>query len=366
MSRKSVIDMLGNEIPAEKKCVIVSQTAGRSSVLNNPLTRSPVFAPVIVGEKAKAPIVTRDEIETIGAEAGQKLQTITTNMLKLQRASSSDEMGDRLQKLVIEAKGLSPDKTKRSFVSTLLRKVLRAKEDLFAEFDTVNGRIQVLSKQIGEDIRNQQQSLKDIDKLIEANEEFAKAQNRDYEVYCVHLKALQENFALIPDDDVSKADAQDIIDTLEIKLGDVKAIRLMSVQMAPKLVNMRKNAMALCRTANNILTNVIPAYTLVFSAYLESMKQKKAAQLQNNVIDEFNTAIQEGNRLSNQNDADITRLANRQLISKETLEEGHNLLVQSLEDLDTIRKQAREDRAVYVEDLNVLENKLVEVYHQRR
>src|SRR5699024_11225627 len=68
----------------------------------------------------------------------------------------------------------------------------------------------------------------------------------------------------------------------------LKALRLLCVQMGPRVQSMQKVSASLMRSARNIVNNVIPAYSANFSMYIESLRQKKAADTQNNVLNEFN------------------------------------------------------------------------------
>lgn len=332
------------------------------SALDNPLLKSPVFAPEVIGEVKKLPTMTTEQIETTGAVAGQAVKNITMQVLRHQRANNDDAMTERLGMLIRQAKELDPSSIKTSKgISKWIKKVMGAKESLFEQFDTASGRVDILSKELQTDVKKEKDSLVFSENLRGQLNEYGKALSRDIELLQKNYEAECENFDQIPEEDLEhKQAARDLMDLLEIRIGDLSALRLQLPGLIANCVRMEKASKQLIRAANNILNDVIPVYTANFVIYLGSVRQAKTAQVLNNVLDEFNEALLLGGQMSAESQKEAARLSGRQLISLETMQENQRNVLTLLEELNTINEEARAARVEYIEGVNQLENEVVD------
>lgn len=307
------------------------------------------------------PAMSRKEIEETGAEAGLTLRALNGEVLKHQRATQGDEMSQRLTSLIKQAKQLDPTSIKESRgLSKIFKKILGLKEDLFGEFDNVNNRIDELVKTLNTDLRKEEDSLVYLEKLKDAIGQYAFTLDRDIQVLTAAYDQEHIVFTALAEDDVeSRQMSRDTLDLLEIRIADLKALRLLCVQMGPRVVGMQKTSASLMRSARNIINNVIPAYSANFSMYIESLRQKKAAETQNNVLDEFNMAIKMGSDLATQNQIDAAALANRQVLDLDTLRHDQENLIRMLEETNRINTEARAARVDYINEVQSLEDNMV-------
>lgn len=334
----------------------------RSVFAPNVLDASPVFAPAVVKPVPALPAMTRKEIDGVGAEAGLTLRTLNSEVLKHQRGNQGGEMNERLTALIKQAKQLDPNSIKQSKgVGKFIKKIMGLKEDLFAEYDNVNNRIDVLVKELEGDVRKEEDSLVYLEKLKMAIAQYALSLNRDVELLTDTYAKEEQRFNSLPEDEVEeRSTIRDTLDILEIRIADLKALRLLCVQMGPRVNSMIKVSEMLMRSARNIVNNVIPAYSANFSMYIESLRQAEAGKTQANVLDEFNTAIQMGSDLAAQNIITATELSNRQILDIDTLRKDQENLVRMLEETNRINTEARAARIDYINEVQSLEDGMVQ------
>lgn len=343
---------------------VIAATTDQSKSVFSPSTfdASPVYVPAAPKKVEALPAMSRKEIEEVGAEAGLTLRNLNSEVLKHQRGNQGGEMNDRLTALIKQAKQLDPNSIKESKgVTKIFKKLLGMKEDLFAEYDNVNSRIDVLVKQLQGDVRKEKDSLVYLEKLKMAIGQYALSLNRDIELLADTYAKEEERFALTSEDDVeNRQKIRDTLDILEIRIADLKALRLLCVQMGPRVDSMVKVSETLMRSASNIVNNVIPAYSANFSMYIESLRQKQAGETLNGVMDEFNTAIQMGSDLAATNMVEAAKLSNRQVLDIETLRKDQENLVKMLEETNRINTEARAARVEYINEVQSLEDGMIE------
>lgn len=351
----------GGQKKPEMSVFAATTDASKSIFAPSVLDASPVYAPAAPQEVPVLPSMTRQEIEEIGAEAGTTLRSLNAEVLKHQRSNQGDQMSERLTALIKQAKQLDPNSIKQSKgITKLIKKVMGMKEDLFGEFDNVNNRIEELVKNLQMDIRKEEDSLVYLEKLHQAIGQYAASLNRDMQLLTATYEKEEQALAALPEDAVEQRQViRDTLDLLEIRIADLKALRLLCVQMGPRVQGMQKVSASLMRSARNIVNNVIPAYSANFSMYIESLRQMKAAETQNNVLDEFNLAIKLGSDLATQNQIEAAALANRQVLDIETLRHDQENLVKMLEETNRINTEARAARVDYINEVKSLEDGMV-------
>ena len=334
----------------------------RSILAPSVLDASPVFAPAVVKPVPALPAMSRKEIEEVGAEAGLTLRTLNGEVLKHQRGNQGGEMNDRLTALIKQAKQLDPNSISKSKgIGKFVKRIMGMKEDLFGEYDNISSRIDVLVKQLQDDLRKEEDSMVYLDKLKDAIGKYAMSLNRDIELLTETYVKEEQNFALVPEDQVEeRQEIRDTMDILEIRIADLKALRLLCVQMGPRVQSMQKVSQSLIRASRNIVNNVIPAYSAAFSMYIGSLRQKEAGETLNGVLDEFNTAIQLGSDLAADNMISATQLSNRQVLTIDTLRKDQENMVRMLEETNRINTEARAARVDYINEIQSLEDGVIQ------
>lgn len=311
-----------------------------------------------------------DKISSLGNAGGATISAITTRLLANQRANDTEGLSSKLNELISQAKQLAPENAKQGGVTGFFKKLVGAKENFFAQFDSVNNRITVLCTELGSERKTQENRKKDVEDLISANKNYGQVMNDDFQVGQVYLEEIGNEIDRLANPQTTD-EAQVLSEVkaryqlLEKKLADLQGLRLMSVQMNDKLIDMKSNALSLISTFDDIIGKVVPAYTMVFSQYIISMDQERAGKLQNDTMDAFNEALQKGSNLALKNKEDAARLRNRQLVSVETLKLDHENMLKGLESVKKIDEEEHTKRIAYIQDIRAMEQKLIEVHQAK-
>lgn len=317
-----------------------------------------------------ANLISEEKISALGNAAGSTITDITSKLLENQRANDTEGLSSKLNSLIAEAKQLDPESTKQNGITGFFKKIVGVKENFFAQFDTVNGRIQVLCTELGNERQHQVLRKGDVENLIKANKEYGQSMHNDFEAGQVYLAEIGQEVDRLANPSTTDeaqllSEVKARYDMLEKKLADLQGLRLMSVQMNDKLVDMKTNALSLISTFDDIIGKVVPAYTMVFSQYLISIDQERAGKLQNATVDAFNEALQKGSDLNMKNKEEAALLRNRQLVSIETLKHDHENMLKGIESVKRIDEQERTKRISYVQDIRAMEQKLIEVHQSK-
>ena len=114
-----------------------------------------------------------NDVSSLGQNTAGAIDNVSRRLLEAQRAGDTGGMGQKLNALIVEAKGLSPDSLKKKgAVGKILGFRSGAKEHLMAQYDTVQGRITTLVAQIDTEIGVQRNRVKDLDDLYHANYDY--------------------------------------------------------------------------------------------------------------------------------------------------------------------------------------------------
>ena len=336
----------------------LKSSENKSPLVTDPLKKSPINAPV-VAEKPPTPSTDVDiqQVLDIGKGTGAQLVSFNKKVLEQQRFSSSGEMGEKLNALLKEAKGLDVKGGKG--LKGLFGRILGWKEDLFAQFDTVEGRVNALKSELERDLRKNADSIFTLKSLREQIGTWVLSLERDITLLGNSYATLEEQYQALNQDSEAAIELRNTLDLIETKIGDIKANRLTGYGMGKRILGMEATANKLMSSGERVIESLIPIYMANFSLYIQSIQQKESALLQSNTIDAYNEALLAGSELASKNQVEASRLATRQLTSIETLQKDQELLLTAIEETSKINAQAREERITYINEVGKLEGNLL-------
>lgn len=306
------------------------------------------------------------DIDRLGEGSSGAIDTVSKRLLSAQRAGDTGAMGQKLNALISEAKGLSPQKMQNKGILGKVVGFLRgAKDSIMAEYDSVQGRIDTLVAQIDTEMGVQRGRIRDLDELYTANHTYYIQLGDAVKQGGGLIATLQGEIAA--EGNAKDAFAAGRLGELRSRLGraekrvdDFKRTQLLCSQAAPQILQMKENALALVNTFTDIKGTTIPAWRNIFSAYLISLDQKRGAELTNSVHDATDEAIRMQADLLGQNTEEIARARQRSVVSLETLEYNQTKLIESLDKAVAIEIEGRKAREAAAPRLLELEHKLID------
>lgn len=363
MARTSFLDTMTKDAAPRVSPLAAQTVEKRDSVLSpKEFRQSPVYAPAQVTPPDRSVrLITREDIDKIGGDAGKSLLDINRRVMASVSGSGRDEMSKHFDALIKEAKGLNP--TKYVGVFGKIRCFVRTfKVDLYAQFQNSDNRMQELAKEIMHHLDNQRKRKLEIIEMIDSNDRYGLALNRELEVHTTNLALLEQHSTQLEaeGDDEGVINNRRLIDRLEVKLTNLRGFRLLAANMKPKLENMLVVADSLIDTGNDLITQMIPAYMSAFSAYVLSLEQKEVGAMQNNAKQAFNEGVKLSSDLALENVEMAARLANGQMIDIETLKHDLDNVLAMADTWKKINEESRGQRVEYISAVQQMESQVAQ------
>lgn len=313
------------------------------------------------------PDVTQEEVDRLGVGSDQAMKTVSDRMLGLQRAGDSGVLGQQLNQLITEAKGLDPASLQnKGLVKKLLGKVMGMKENLLGQFDTVKGRIDALVTQMDREVAVQSGRVKDLDDLYEANISYYRGLVDAQAQGAILIERLQGNVATTETQAVTDsfatnrlADLKDRLMVLEKRVDDFGRAALLAEQAGPAIMIQKQNARQLVDTFKDLKSTTLPAWQSVFTQYLISLDQARGAKLATSIHDATDEAIRKSADLLGQNARSVAEARQRSVVSLETLQYNQTKLFETIDAVKAIEEKGKADRAAAAPQLKALEEALV-------
>lgn len=332
------------------------------------ITPQPANLPAVAPTRAVAPVrvVTDVEIDRLGAKVSGRTSQTATKIMAAVKASDVDGFGEKLNELVAVSKQLDPKKmAQRGILGKLSNLWGGTKEKFMAQYQTVEQRMNALISEMDKTAGNQTQRIADLEQMFADNEASFYAFGAEIEA-CEQLRdALQAQLAAESEAKDTfaaqrQADINDRIHRVEKKIDDFKRSQALCQLAAPEIRMMQSNARQLATTFNDIKVTTVPAWQGVFSRYILSMEQKKAAELATTVHDATNEAFRQQADLLRQNVQQIAKAKERSVVDIETLEHMQQQLLGAVDDAKRIAEEGKRGRAEARVKLASMEQQLIQ------
>lgn len=312
-------------------------------------------------------LMSEDAIAKLGGDAAQSLDAVSTRLLAVQRAGDAGVLGQQLNELIAEAKGLDPKAMAgKGLVGRVLGVFGNTKEKILGHYDTVQHRIDTLVGQIGGEMTIQDQRMKDLDDLAQSLRVYHEGLERAVAQGQAGLAAFDAEIArlkpLVAGDAFKAADLNDLNDrrqVLDKRVDDFQRNLAFITQTLPSILLMKQNARDLVTTFNDIKVTTIPVWRNVFSQYLISLDQKRGAALVTEVRDATNEAIKRQADQLGQNAVAVATARQRSSIDLETLQYNQTKLLETLDNVAAIEKKGQADRAAAKPQIAALEQQII-------
>lgn len=315
-------------------------------------------------------VITEDLIAEIGNDTGKTLTEITSKMLEMQKTSDAGVMGEKLNELIDSTKQLSADNFNAGPLKKLMNNILGLKDKAIQKFESAQDNVNLLVKKLDKERQNQVTMNKNIDTLIQANYAYCQGLIEDIkkcDEYMEQLQAQIDGFgdSLSHEESMQLTNLKNSYDLLEKKKVDFESLKVLSINMDPSLMGMKKTGTSLLQTFDNITTKMIPAYTQYFMKYLISRSQQQAMALTNKTEDIFNETITAASDLSAKNAVDAAKLSQRQLVNLDTIKKDHQNMMDAFDQVKKIEQDARANRKALLAELSDLEQKSIQAFSKK-
>lgn len=347
----------------EKTAIDVTPTMPMAGSANLPAVSTHSMA--VVASK-----ISEDDISEIGAGAAGALTNVSTKLLSHVKSSDAGEFGEKLNELVVLAKGLDPkDMKSKGFLGRIFGAVSLTKEKLVAQYSTVEKQMDNLTGQLDGSVDLFKKRVQDLDGLYVSNMQYHQ-QLEDAVQKCEALlrqvEAEYEVEKAKPVDNSFEAqtlgDYQRKMDYIAKRVDSLNRAMMLSKQMAPRIREMQDNSRSLVQKFGEIKDVTLPAWKNIFSLYVLQLEQKRGVELANAVDDATDEALKRGADLQRENAVAIATSRNRSVISMEALEHVQAQMLGAITDVQRIDEEGRAQRKADAPKLLAMEQELIKAF----
>jgi len=302
-----------------------------------------------------------------GAASQQKLSQFSDTALSRVQTKDMGETGKMLTDLINELKYFDTTEGPKGFLG-LFKKAQINIETLKNRYDSADKNVERIKVQLE---GHQVTLLKDItlmDKMYELNLVYFKeltmyilaGKKKLTEVRETDLKAAQDKAAAsqLPEDAQAARDLSDLCDRFEKRLYDLELTRNISIQMGPQIRLIQSNDTMMSEKIQTTILNTIPLWKNQMVLALGMAHSQEAMRAERAVTDATNELLRKNAEALKQGTIDIAKESERGIVDIETLKQTNASLIQTLDELNKIRTEGKEQRAAAEEELGRIEGEL--------
>lgn len=306
-------------------------------------------------------------IDSLGDQTSVQLSGLSQQLLSTVRASDADVFGEKLNQLVVVAKGMDPKALgKGGLLSKITGLFGTVKEKLLAQYSTCEHQMDAIVGELDKAVALHAKRVDDFEGMYNTNY----AAHQALEAAVAHGTDLQRQLEAglaqmktqVNPDSFAAQRMQDLdqkIQRLEKRLDDLSRGMLLAKQTAPEIRLLQDNARTLVTKFKDIKTVTIPAWKTAFTLYLASLEQKKGAALANAVSDATDAAFTAQADLLRQNTVDIAKAKQRAVVSIDVIQHVQDQLLGSFDDMQKIADEGRKARKDAEPKLKAMEQQLI-------
>jgi uncharacterized protein YaaN involved in tellurite resistance len=291
------------------------------------------------------------ELHSFGRELGAQTAQQADSLLEQVKSKDLDLIGQRLSEVVVAAKSLnlgslSDNRSRVPLIGGLIDKVKLKGAAIAVKFQDVRSQIDAL---LGE-VSGMQSGLAQRVETLEAAFESVK---QEHALLGAHVAAgetmvirlgqkLALQSALASNDPLRAQELQDLkaaISALEKRTGDMKMLQHAALQQLPMIRMVQANNRMLIEKFYTIKELTVPAWKRQFMLALSLNEQKNAVQLANSIDDATNEFLRENAKLLKDNTIATARANQRMVIDVETLQQVHQSLLSTVEEVVRINAE---------------------------
>lgn len=310
-----------------------------------------------------------NSVINFGAELQSSLAGQSDSFLTNVRRSNSGEVGDLINKLLIELNYVDVDELEGNAVKKFFRKLpffksmMISLENLFAKYDKIINNISDIANKVNAGIINSTKDNAVLQTIFTGNvdsikkiEEYVIAGTLRQEKAREQLVQMEANAANYQDYQIS--DKREFINRLDRRLADLKVVRYIMLQSLPQIRLIQNNNVSIAEKAQTILTTTLPIWKNQLTLAVAMYRQQQNIEIQKKVSSTTEEILRKNAQRLQQNTIDVARANEQTIVSVDTLRETTNSLINTLNEVKQIQQQGAQNRQRLDVDLKTLEDTL--------
>lgn len=310
-----------------------------------------------------------NSIINFGSELQNSLASQSDSFLNNVRKSNSGEVGELINKLLVELNYVDVDEIEGSSVKKFLKKIpflknmVSSVETLFVKYDKIVTNISDISNKVNAGIIMSTKDNAVLQTIFASNIESVK-KIEDYIIAGTfkmqksteELQTMEANPSNYQDYQIS--DKRDFIARIDRRLADLKVVRFIILQSLPQIRLIQNNNVSIAEKAQTILTTTLPVWKNQLTLAVAMHRQQQNIEIQKKVSSTTEEILRKNAQRLQQNTVDVARANEQTIVSVETLRETTSSLINTLNEVKQIQQQGAQSRLQLDVELKNLEDTL--------
>ncbi|MPT33174.1 toxic anion resistance protein [Epilithonimonas hungarica] len=310
-----------------------------------------------------------NSIINFGSELQNSLANQSDSFLNNVRKSNSGEVGELINKLLVELNYVDVDELEGNSVKKFLKKIpffkkmVTSVETLFVKYDKIVNNISDISNKVNAGIINSTKDNAVLQTIFTSNIESVK-KIEDYIIAgSIRMQKSSEELALMEINaanyqDYQIADKRDFIARLDRRLADLKVVRFIILQSLPQIRLIQNNNVSIAEKAQTILTTTLPVWKNQLTLAVAMHRQQQNIDVQKKVSSTTEEILRKNAQRLQQNTIDVARANEQTIVSIDTLRDTTSSLINTLNEVKQIQQQGAQSRQQLDIELKTLEDTL--------
>lgn len=317
----------------------------------------------------KIDVLDSTQILQYGVSAQTKISEFSDSILEDVKSKDIGEAGDLLASLVSEIKGFDKSiGSKNKGIFKIFNNVKKELNNIIAKYSKIENNIDLIEQKLD---KSKIQLLKDIsifDEMYDKNLEFFK----EISLYIIagERKIEELKTKVLPDLQKQAEKSQEQIDIQKVqdmvtqinrfekKIYDLKATRIISIQMAPQIRILQNNDAELVEKIQSSITNTIPLWKNQMVLALGINNAKRTLEQQQAVSKLTNEMLEKNSATLKQGSLDIASESEKAIVDVEVLKKTNKDIIETLDGIIKIHEEGRIKRQEAEKELKNIEQEL--------
>lgn len=303
-----------------------------------------------------------------GIQAQRNIAEFSDSILTNIRSKDSGYVGDLLNTLVTQVKGLESDDGSFLQKIPLISSLVSSAKNKLAAYEKVSVQVDALQ---GELDKARTMMLKDIvlfDTLYDKNLAYFKelqlyiqaGEEKLQELQTITLPKLRTQAAQSQDPMAAQvvSDFENAVSRFEKKIYDLKLSKTIAIQTAPQIRLIQNNDKVLVEKVQSAIYQTIPLWKNQMVIALGLSRQRQVLDMQRNVTNATNELLQKNAEMLKQNTLETVTENERGIVDIETLKKVNDNLITTIEETIKIQQEGRAKRQAAEAELVQIEERL--------
>ncbi len=310
-----------------------------------------------------------NSIINFGSELQNSLASQSDSFLNNVRKSNSGEVGELINKLLIELNYVDVEELEGNSVKKFLKKIpflknmVTSVETLFIKYDKIVTNISDISNKVNAGIISSTKDNAVLQTIFAGNiesikkiEDYIIAGSIKHQKSGEELALMEANPANYQDYQIS--DKSDFVNRLDRRLADLKVVRFIILQSLPQIRLIQNNNVSIAEKAQTILTTTLPVWKNQLTLAVAMHRQQQNIEVQKQVSSTTEEILRKNAQRLQQNTIDVAKANEQTIVSLDTLKETTSSLINTLNEVKQIQQQGTQSRQQLDIELKNLEDTL--------